>query len=195
MPFPLAFYYPSLYKKQAQVLVESRTGVKYDETDLSSVKMTETAVLKNAEECLNLISQRLGSNPYLFGQAPTSADAVLFSLLAPLVKAPFVNPTLQNYVQNCPNLTQFVQKIVQTYFAKTASEFSKKAEKAKQAAESKADESKVSWRELALSGSVALAAFSTYAYVKKENFKGFELVSDEDEDYNEYENESETEEN
>ena len=47
----------------------------------------ESAVFKNAEECLNMVSERLGStNTYLFGMAPSSADAILYGYLAPLIK-------------------------------------------------------------------------------------------------------------
>ena len=43
--------------------------------------VTETAVYKSAEETLTLLSKRLGTEPYLFGKSPTSADAVLYAHL------------------------------------------------------------------------------------------------------------------
>ena len=84
----------------------------------------ESAVFKNAEECLNMVSERLGStNTYLFGMAPSSADAILYGYLAPLIKAPFPNPSLQNHVKANDNLWKFVSHINLTYFAKVASDY------------------------------------------------------------------------
>jgi metaxin len=81
-------------------------------------------VFKNAEECLNMVSERLGStNTYLFGMAPSSADAILYGYLAPLIKAPFPNPSLQNHVKANDNLWKFVSHINLTYFAKVASDY------------------------------------------------------------------------
>ena len=65
--------------------------------------MIEATVYRNAKECLNMISKRLGQQRYLFGEAPSSADALLYGLLAPLLKAPFSNPALQNHLKACDN--------------------------------------------------------------------------------------------
>ena len=66
----------------------------------------------------------LGStNTYLFGIAPSSADAILYGYLAPLIKAPFPNPSLQNHVKANDNLWKFVSHINLTYFAKVASDY------------------------------------------------------------------------
>ena len=91
--------------------------------------MLETAVFKSAEECLNMISKRLGDNDhYLFGRSPSSADAVLYGYLAPLLKAPFPNPSLQNHLKASDNLCRFVGRINSAYFAKDSREFEKKQE-------------------------------------------------------------------
>ena len=82
--------------------MESRFGVPFNENDPSVVSMIETAVYKNAQECLNMMSERLGDQPYLFGKAPSSVDALLYGYLAPLLKAPFPNPKLKNHLQACP---------------------------------------------------------------------------------------------
>jgi glutathione S-transferase len=58
-----------------QKLLFSRLGSDFDDPT------TETAVYKSAEETLTLLSKRLGSEPYLFGKSPTSADAVLYAHL------------------------------------------------------------------------------------------------------------------
>ena len=84
-------------------------------------------MFKNAEECLNMVSERLGNNTtYLFGKAPSSADAILYGYLAPLIKAPFPHPSLQNHVKANENLWKFVSHINLTYFAKVASDYQRK---------------------------------------------------------------------
>ena len=96
MTFPLNMYYPSKYRNHAESVMEGRFGIQFnDAPDVRSV--IETAVHKNAEECLNMLAERLGEENFLFGQGPSSADALLYGYLAPLLKAPFPNPTLQNY--------------------------------------------------------------------------------------------------
>ena len=60
MPFPLAMYYPKLYRDHAINVVESRFGIKFNENDPPSISTIEAAVFKNAEECLNMVSERLG---------------------------------------------------------------------------------------------------------------------------------------
>jgi metaxin len=115
-----------MYHQHAANVVSARFGVSYVDGDLEAVSMLETAVIKGAEECLTMLSQRLGTEPYLFGQAPTSADAILYGYLAPLLKAPFPNPSLQNYLKACDNLVNFVVRISSTYFAKIALDYEKK---------------------------------------------------------------------
>ena len=67
------------WKALVHSVVVSRTGSPIDDP------ATETAVYKWAEETLTLFSKRLGSEPYLFGKSPTSADAVLYAhLVRPL---------------------------------------------------------------------------------------------------------------
>ena len=78
MYFPMNMYYPSRFRKHACAVIESRFGCAEDDPAL------ETAVYKSAEETLTLLSRRLGSEPYLFGKAPSSADAVMYAHLVRL---------------------------------------------------------------------------------------------------------------
>ena len=47
---------------------------------------------------------------------PTSLDAVVFSHLAPLLKAPLPSAQLQQHLKACDNLCSFCSRIVQRYF-------------------------------------------------------------------------------
>jgi glutathione S-transferase len=75
MYFPFNLYYPSRFRNRAIAVIESRFGCTEEDPSL------ETAVYKSAEETLTLLSRRLGTEPYLFGKSPTSADAVLYAHL------------------------------------------------------------------------------------------------------------------
>ena len=77
------------------------------------------------EECLSVLARRLGDDLYFFGKSPSSLDALVYGHLAPLLKAPQPNPTLQNHLKACVNLVSFVVRITQNYFAETALEYEK----------------------------------------------------------------------
>ena len=177
MPFPLAMYYPKLYRDHAISVIESRFGMKFNENDPPTVSTIEAAVFKNAEECLNMVSERLGSeNTYLFGKAPSSADAILYGYLAPLIKAPFPNPSLQNHVKANENLWKFVSHINLTYFAKVASDYQrKKAEDQENLSNSKTGNDgsgyasdpnyePINKTNMFLAGGVAVSAMTAYAF-------------------------------
>lgn len=63
------------------------------------------------------LSVKLGEKEFMFGSHPTSLDAVVFAYLAPLLKAPFKNPVLQNHLKSCTNLQKYVSRICQRYFS------------------------------------------------------------------------------
>ena len=159
-------------------MIESRFGVKFQENDPLNNSTIETSVFKDAEECLNLISERLGSGPYLFGQAPSSADALLYGYLAPLFKAPFPNPTLQNNVKAHENLSKFVSKITLAYFAKVLTSYQKE-EQIKTEQKSDIKEDSVDPKSLLFAGFVSASVMGSYAY-----FKGFsnELIESDDDE-------------
>jgi len=182
MPFPFAMYYPKIYRDHAINVIESRFGIKFDENDLATVSTIESAVFKNAEECLNMVSERLGStNTYLFGMAPSSADAILYGYLAPLIKAPFPNPSLQNHVKANDNLWKFVSHINLTYFAKVASDYQRKNAEADQENSSNSktgngsaggtgyatadpNDPPINKTNMVLASSVAISAMTAYAF-------------------------------
>ena len=116
LPFPLGLYYPNKFEAAAVNLIESLHG--HSSLDIGPDTVVETAVYKAAQECLTLLSHRLGDNHFMFGKSPSSVDAVMYAYLGPLLKAPMPSNTLQNYLKNCNNLVKFVVRVSQNYFPK-----------------------------------------------------------------------------
>lgn len=83
-----------------------------------------------AQECLTLLSTKLGDNDFFYGQQPSTIDAIIYSYLAPLLKVPLPNPILQNHLKACTNLVKYVSRISQRYFETDYQSYEKhKAEK------------------------------------------------------------------
>ncbi|NXL51741.1 MTX1 protein, partial [Podilymbus podiceps] len=71
---------------------------------------------QDARECLTLLSQRLGSQKFFFGDSPASLDAFVFSRLAPLLKAKLPNGKLQQHLKSLQNLCNYCTSILSLYF-------------------------------------------------------------------------------
>ncbi|NXT23928.1 MTX1 protein, partial [Syrrhaptes paradoxus] len=71
---------------------------------------------RDARECLTLLSQRLGSQKFFFGDSPASLDALVFSRLAPLLKAKLPNGKLQQHLRSLQNLCNHCAAILSLYF-------------------------------------------------------------------------------
>ncbi|NXJ99831.1 MTX1 protein, partial [Corythaixoides concolor] len=71
---------------------------------------------RDARECLTLLSQRLGSQKFFFGDSPASLDAFVFSRLAPLLKAKLPNGKLQQHLKSLQNLCNHCTSILSLYF-------------------------------------------------------------------------------
>jgi len=128
MGLPLSLFYPNKFVNHAHDVVQGHVDLDVGVMDPSLV---ESAIYKRAEECLSILARRLGDEPYFFGKSPSSLDALVYGLLAPLLKAPLPNPALQNHLKACGNLVAFVVRITQNYFSQTSVEFEKRrAEKA-----------------------------------------------------------------
>jgi len=121
---PQCFYYPGKYATHAAAVIESRVGVDADDVHRPDV---EASIYRDAQECLTILSRRLGdSDPYFFGKAPSSADAIMYGYLAPLLKAPLPNPTpLQAHLKACGNLVSFVSRISHNYFPQVSIDYEK----------------------------------------------------------------------
>lgn len=65
---------------------------------------------------MNGLESRLGNNFYFFGSHPTLLDAVAYSYLGPLLKAPLVDNKLQAHLKTCKNLCIWIDRITREYF-------------------------------------------------------------------------------
>ncbi|XP_025076711.1 metaxin-1-like [Pomacea canaliculata] len=111
VPFPLNFFLPSQKQKAASLRVFlTKGGENISDSDV------EVKIYKEAKECLNLLSYKLGSQEYMFGKQPSSLDAIMFGYLAPILKAPLPSNQLQTHLKQCDNLVNFINEILQRYF-------------------------------------------------------------------------------
>ncbi|CAG5121333.1 unnamed protein product [Candidula unifasciata] len=111
VPFPLSLFHPRSKQKKAELRVLLTKG-----GDHISELEKEAKVYKEAKECLNLLSYKLGEKPYMFGQLPSSLDALVFGYLAPLMKAPLPSNPLQTHLAQCSNLMRMCSEILATFF-------------------------------------------------------------------------------
>ncbi|XP_017789633.1 PREDICTED: metaxin-1 [Habropoda laboriosa] len=120
LPFPLNLYYPGKFERQAHVMFETLYSVKDD------ITVMENKVYSEAQKCLTLLSTSLGDLDYFLGTEPTVLDAIIYSYLAPLLKAPLPNPALQNHLKACTNLVQYISRISERYFKDECREYKTK---------------------------------------------------------------------
>ncbi|EFN76163.1 Metaxin-1, partial [Harpegnathos saltator] len=119
LPFPLNFYYPGKYERQAQSLIQSLYPME------DNINVIENKVYSEAQKCLTLLSIKLGDREFFYGQQPSIIDAIIYSYLAPLLKAPLPNPVLQNHLKACTSLVKYVSRISQRYFENEYQEYEK----------------------------------------------------------------------
>ncbi|XP_011314561.1 metaxin-1 [Fopius arisanus] len=159
IPFPLNFYYPSKYEKHARAMIE----ILFPTEEVMTV--IENKIYSEAQKCINLLSTRLGDADYFFGSQPTYLDAVVFSYLAPLLKIPLPNPSLQNHLKACTNLVKFVSRISQRYFEADYQKYEKIKSKENETKLSKDSDSEFphKTRNQILAGIFATVAMVSYA--------------------------------
>uniref|UniRef100_UPI00398E5C84 metaxin-3 isoform X2 n=1 Tax=Pristiophorus japonicus TaxID=55135 RepID=UPI00398E5C84 len=118
IPFPLNFYLPGQMSRSAMNQIALTRG----EPPFYNVKEIESQIYRDAKECLNLLSYRLGASDFFFGKIPTSFDAFAFGFLAPLYKAELPNAHLQKHLQQLQNLCHFCDNILTQYFIQSSAE-------------------------------------------------------------------------
>lgn len=117
LPFPIKFYYLSCFERYAHTFLSALYPLENDATSV------EKEVYSEAQECIKLLSTRLGDSQYFFGDQPSTLDAIIYSYLAPLLNAPLPNKALQNYLNTHTNLTDYVKRISKKYFSREESEY------------------------------------------------------------------------
>uniref|UniRef100_A0A3P8TZQ0 Metaxin n=1 Tax=Amphiprion percula TaxID=161767 RepID=A0A3P8TZQ0_AMPPE len=112
MPFPLNFFLPGRMQRRQLEKLQLLRG---DES-LEAGEELEKELYRDAAECMNLLSQRLGSHKFFFGDSPSSLDAYVFGHLAPILKSKLPNGKLQQCLKSLDNLTNFCTNILLLYF-------------------------------------------------------------------------------
>ncbi|XP_010131272.1 PREDICTED: metaxin-1, partial [Buceros rhinoceros silvestris] len=113
IPFPLNFFLPNCMHKQHLERLQLMWG---DDGYMEDEEKLEKELYRDARECLTLLSQRLGSQKFFFGDSPASLDAFVFSRLAPLLKAKLPNGKLQQHLKSLQNLCTYCPSILSLYF-------------------------------------------------------------------------------
>lgn len=110
LKFPFNWYYPNAYEREAKHKIYTL----YKHLDSDNEIMTE--IYTEAIKCMNVLESRLGNNFYFFGTHPTLIDAVAYSYLGPLLKAPLTDNKLQLHLKTCKNLCIWIDRITREYF-------------------------------------------------------------------------------
>ncbi|XP_006861790.1 PREDICTED: metaxin-1 [Chrysochloris asiatica] len=112
MPFPLNFFLPGRMQRQYMERLQLLCGEHSPENE----EELEKELYQEARECLTLLSQRLGSQKFFFGDAPASLDAFVFSYLALLLQAKLPSGKLQAHLRGLHNLCAYCSHILSLYF-------------------------------------------------------------------------------
>uniref|UniRef100_G1PMN6 Metaxin n=2 Tax=Myotis lucifugus TaxID=59463 RepID=G1PMN6_MYOLU len=112
MPFPLNFFLPGRMQRQHMERLQLLCGEHRPEHE----EELEKELYQEARECLTLLSQRLGSQRFFFGDAPASLDAFVFSYLALLLQVKLPSGKLQAHLRGLHNLCAYCTHILSLYF-------------------------------------------------------------------------------
>lgn len=116
----LPFYYRWFIPLRMQSKAQGRIFSLFDMERISEEEL-ESKVYENAKDGLTILSNKLGDNEYLLGASPTSLDAIVFGYVATVAKIPFPNaPLHQHLVNKCPNLIDYMERIINVYFPECA---------------------------------------------------------------------------
>ncbi|XP_068612746.1 metaxin-1-like [Brachionichthys hirsutus] len=157
MPFPLNFFLPArMQSRQLEKLGLLRGG-----GGLEAGGELEKELYRDAADCMTLLSQRLGSHKFFFGDSPSSLDAYVFGHLAPLLRAGLPGGRLQQHLKSLENLPGFCSNILMLYFPGDGERSGQKP--ASRPEDGDADHVPDRRRKQFLSGLVALGAMLSYA--------------------------------
>ncbi|CAJ0965506.1 unnamed protein product [Ranitomeya imitator] len=113
IPFPLNLFIPNQIHKKHLERLQLIRGESWQEDDETAEKQLYT----DAQECLTLLSQRLGMHQFFFGESPASLDAHIFSHLALILRVKLPSSRLHQHLRSLPNLCQYCSSILSIYFS------------------------------------------------------------------------------
>ncbi|CAB1334239.1 unnamed protein product [Coregonus sp. 'balchen'] len=167
-PFPLNFFLPGSMQRQQLGRLrlvrgdEELTAGEEVEKEVSGGGEGGGRLYRDAMECMDLLSQRLGSNKFFFGDSPSSLDAFVFGYLVPILKMKLPNGRLQQHLKSLDNLSHFCSNILGLYFPSEGRDgFSRKVSSQPEGGD--ADNEPGKRRKQLLSVLVALGAMLSYA--------------------------------
>ncbi|XP_062888433.1 metaxin-1b isoform X2 [Mobula hypostoma] len=134
-------------------------------SSLIEEKLLPALIFKDARECLTLLSQRLGSNKFFFGDSPSSLDAIVFGHLAPLLKAKLPNGKLQQHLRSLDNLCSLCTSILGLYFPDDGSDPRNSSRRTSRNSPADSEEDPHKRRNQILSVLVGLSAMLGYAFL------------------------------
>ncbi|XP_066465044.1 metaxin-1 [Eleutherodactylus coqui] len=159
IPFPLNFFIPNQMHKRHLERLQLIRGESWREDDETLEKQLYTDAL----ECLTLLSQRLGTHRFFFGDSPASLDAYIFSHLALVLNVKLPSSRLQQHLRSLPNLCQYCASILTIYFTRDGETFPRLSPKSPTAESSDYEEEPNKRRNQILSVAVGLLAMVGYA--------------------------------
>jgi len=114
LPWLYKMWYPDRrLKKEASELITTL----YPDSSLHP-ESAEPYILLRAQECIRLLSDKLGTNDFfLLPHSPCALDAIIYSYLAPFLKIPLPHCPVKEYIRSTPNLERYVARITQRYFS------------------------------------------------------------------------------
>nr|XP_057909353.1 metaxin-1-like [Doryrhamphus excisus] len=118
MPFPLSLFLPGRMQRHQLDKLRLLRG----EDSLEANEELEKELFRDAADCMNLLSQRLGPHKFFFGDSPSSLDAFVFGSLAPILKCKLPNNKLQEHLKSLDNLSNFCTNILLIYFPQNCSQ-------------------------------------------------------------------------
>jgi len=114
---PLNFVVPVRMQKQQEELVRVLKFWNKGDDEKLDEKTVDAALMTPACSVLSLLSQFLGEKEFLLGEKPSTLDALLFSVLAPIMKLQRLNNNkIRNELKKSNNLSQYVSRILRNNF-------------------------------------------------------------------------------
>ncbi|CAH2327550.1 metaxin-1 [Pelobates cultripes] len=159
IPFPLNFFIPNQIHKSALERLQLIRGESWAEED----DALEKQLYADAQECISLLSQLLGTKKFFFGDSPASLDAHIFSHLALILNTKLPSNRLQQHLKTLNNLCQYCNSILNIYFEREGDSIPRVAPKTPTAETPDSDEEPHKRRNQILSVAVALLAMVGYA--------------------------------
>lgn len=159
IPFPLNLFIPNRMHKRHLERLQLIRGESWREED----EEVEKQLYTDAQECLTLLSQRLGTHKFFFGDSPASLDAHIFSHVALILSVKLPSPRLQTHLKSLGNLCQYCASILSIYFTRDGETFPRISPKTPTAESPEYEEEPNKRRNQLLSVAAGLLAMVGYA--------------------------------